>query len=222
MPNNRCLRFTPLCLVVLSFWIGAIALDDQRRHKEGAVASERRSAITFDLQQLEGPEPDRRREAYAAMRDEHAAMIRRLENIVKSAGQRESGSTKALAAQLLGDWHALETVPALAMEMKYHAPGYTDIARLFDFDQYPCAKAIRNMGRSALQPFIASIAKRKTLLDNEEVRIASHIVYAILEYNKSETLELLQGVQAKYAESPHFAPMREYVEERIPDIERPR
>lgn len=186
---------------------------------ELAASRQRAYEYSFDLNRLESPEPDRRREVYAELRGERAAMIRRLENMVKSEGQRESGSTKALAAQLLGDWRALEAVPTLAMEMKYHAPGFRVIASLFDFDQYPCAQAIRDMGLSALKPFVEWIAQRKAPLEEEDVRIASHIIYAILEYDKVETLNYLGQVETRYPESPRFRTMRRYIEERIPDRE---
>lgn len=219
MHSRRITALGVLAITVAMFCHGELVVN-RVTGQETEEATSREHSFSFDLSQLEQPEPDRRREVCAEIRDEHAAMVRHLESIVKSAGQPESGSTKALAAQLLGEWHALETVPTLAMEMKYHAPGYTVIASLLDFDQYPCAKAIRDMGPSALRPFIEWILKRKAPLDKEEVRIASHIVYAILDYDKQKALDFLRTVEASHPESPHFAPVLQYIKERIPDRER--
>ncbi len=158
--------------------------------------------------------PDVRQRAQRMLSAERRLLISRLVEIVETTnGEGEFTSSRAVSAQLLGEWRAVEAVPALARHMKYKVLVAVDIAKFFYFEEYPCASAIYEMGPSALKPFFEAIAQREEPLDEEELKVAANVVYGIFEHNKGESLEAVRRAEELHGNNEQLHRIHQYIEE---------
>lgn len=177
------------------------------------------SITTESLSALTGENWDARRSATEALRNEHRKLIDALVEVVEKNDEEKLPEARAYAASLLGEWHAISAIPVLMKHLDYQVLTVRRDVREFNFEAYPCAAAISEMGPTALKPMLAELAKRKTDLKDKEVPVAAYLVVGLCGDSKQAAIDALLTAEYKFDDSLALVRTRTYIENSMGKLE---
>lgn len=168
-----------------------------------------REQLLSELKQLD---VTRREKAADLLRTEHHHLLDALMKILDEADAAGSFARKATAANLLGDFHALEAVPTLCNHIDLEVPVFVSEPQEFYFEGHPCADAIRAMGPSALKPTLEALGTRGAALSQEDCRVAAHLIVSLCDNSKADAIKAIRKAEEQFPESKNLHPIRMQIE----------
>ncbi len=155
---------------------------------------------------------EERLEAAETLRSERRQLEARLVALVEHDTTVGLGSSRSVAAKLLGEFQFVSAVPTLAAHVGYEVPIAVDDLREFYMEAYPCAHAIAMMGPSAMKPTLKALATRAQPLSQKECRVAAYLIVALCDESKEEAIEAIVKAEEKYKDSKNLRPIRMQIE----------
>lgn len=161
-------------------------------------------------------ETNRRRMDIASLQHEHDEMVAQLIATIEEDHSTGYKTPRELAARTLGRWHAIETIPVLLDHITVEVTPFPVIAwKSFYLEKYPCAKAIADMGPSALRPTLTELAVRAQPLNEGEVTIAAQIVLALCDNSNEKAIQAIQEVEQTFDTPTNLASIRKHIRQLI-------